>query len=73
MFLLVIILTVLAAKLVTKDASKDDRERIMDADDDEFSDHLENIENEKAIFTIDEMSKFGSNQKICPEMLTGIK
>merc|ERR1719233_38877 len=73
MFLLVIILTVLAAKLVTKDTTKDDTERIMDAEDDEFGDHFENIENEKAIFTIDEMSKFGSNQKICPKMLTGIK
>ena len=56
-FLLVIVLTVLAAKLASMIQTQDDMEGIMEAEDDDFSDHFDNIENEAAIFIIDEKDK----------------
>ena len=56
-FLLVIVLSVLAAKLASKIQTQDDMEGIMEAEDDDFSDHFDNIENEAAIFIIDEKDK----------------
>ena len=73
MFLLVIILTFLAAKLATRNTSKDDTEGLIEGEEDEFSENVDKIENEKAIFTIDEISKIGTNQNFCPEMLTRIR
>ena len=55
--MLVIVLSVLAAKLASKIQTQDDMEGIMEAEDDDFSDHFDNIENESAIFIIDEKDK----------------
>ena len=55
--MLVIVLSVLAAKLASKIQTQDDMEGIMEAEDDDFSDHFDNIENDAAIFIIDEKDK----------------
>ena len=57
MFLLVILLAFLAAKLVTKNNREEDMEGIMEAEEDEFNEHFDSVENEGAIFIIDERSK----------------
>ena len=58
MFFLVITLAVLAARLASNKHNQDDMEGIMEAAEDEFSEHFENIENEGAIFIIEERDKF---------------
>ena len=57
MFLLVILLAFLAVKLVTKNTREEDMEAIMEAEEDQFNDHFDSIDNEGAIFIIDESSK----------------
>ena len=71
MFLLLIVLAFLAAKLVTKNNREEDMEGIMEAEEDEFNEHFDSIDNERAIFIIDERSKLNTpdivNDRILPE------
>jgi hypothetical protein len=73
MFLLVILLAFLAAKLVTKNDREDDMEGIMEAEEDVFNDHFDSIDNERAIFIIDERSKLNMpdivNERILSETI----
>ena len=66
MFFLVITLAVLAARLASNKHNQDDMEGIMEAAEDEFSEHFENIENEGAIFIIEERDKFDCSQETAP-------
>ena len=71
MFLLVIVLAFLAAKLATKNNREDDMEGIMEAEEDVFDVHFDSIDNERAIFVIDESSRSNTsdivNEKILSE------
>jgi uncharacterized UPF0160 family protein len=71
MFLLLILLAFLAAKVVTKNNTEEDMEGIVEAEEDEFSEHLDSIDNARAIFIIGERSKSNTsdivNEKILSE------
>ena len=71
MFLLVIVLAFLAAKLATKNNREEDMEGIMEAEEDDFNEHFDSIDNERAIFIIDERSKLNTpvivNERILSE------
>ena len=71
MFLLVILLAFLAAKLVTKNNREEDMEGFMEAEVDEFNEHFDNIDSERAIFIVDERSKLNTpdivNERILSE------
>ena len=58
MFLLVIGLAFLAANLASKNHGQDEMEGILEAEEDDFKDYFDSIENERAIFIIGEMDKF---------------
>ena len=60
MFLLVIVLAFLAAKLVTKNDREEDMEGIMEAEEDDFNEQFDSIEDERAIFIIDERFKLNT-------------
>ena len=58
MFCLLITLAFLAARLASNKHNQDDMEGIMEAAEDDFSEHFQNIENEGAIFIIEKRDKF---------------
>ena len=70
MFLLVILLAFLAAKLVTKNTREEDMEGIMEAEEDQFNEHFDSIDNERAIFIIDERSKLTTPEIVNERILS---
>ena len=60
MFLLVIALTFLAAKLASKNDLHSDLEGILGPEDEEYNEHFDIMDNERAIFIIDESIKLGT-------------
>jgi hypothetical protein len=70
MFLVVILLAFLAAKLVTKNSREEDMEGIMEAEEDTFNEHFESIDNERAIFIIDERSKLNTPDTVNDRILS---
>ena len=67
MFFLVITLAFLAARLASNKHNQDDMEGIMEADEEDFSEHFENIENEGAIFIIEERETFDAVNIVNPQ------
>ena len=67
MFFLVITLAFLAARLASNKHNQDDMEGIMEADEEDFSEHFENIENEGAIFIIEERDTFDAVNIVNPQ------
>ena len=57
MFLLVIALAFLAAKLASKNDLPSELEGILGAEDEEYNEHFDIMDNERAIFIIDESLK----------------
>ena len=70
MFLVVIALAFLAAKLATKNDLDEDLEGILEADDDEYNEHFDGIDNERAIFIIDESHKIDTPDIVNSEFLS---
>ena len=70
MFLLVIVLAFLAAKLATKNSREEDMEGIMEAKEDEFNVHFDRFHNERAIFVIDESSRSNTSDIVNENILS---
>ena len=72
MFLLVIVLAFLATKLVTRDNGEEDREGIMRAyEENDFNEHFDSLDDERAIFIIDESSKLSTPNIVNEKILSG--
>ena len=70
MFLLVILLAFLAAKLAAKNTREEDMEGIMEAEEDEYNQHFDSLDNERAIFIIDERSKLNTPDIVNDRMIS---
>ena len=70
MFLLVILLAFLAAKLVTRNTREEDMEGIMEAEEDQFNEDFDSVDNERAIFIIDERSKLTTPEIVNERILS---
>ena len=66
MFLLVLALAFLAARLARQNDGQDDVEKIIDPEDESF----DSVENERAIFIIGEMDKFDTEDIVIPRVVS---
>ena len=65
MVLLLATLAFLAAKLATKNHTDDDQEGILEDDyEEEYRGHFDTVDNERAIFIIEESDKLGSLERV---------